>query len=164
MHPAILFDDSRGVLAPLTDLRPAWSIRTGAFTTLERFRRVLKLDVVGVHVHPELAALARELTDLPINQGIATTGPILFINSRCAIAPSPFASLDPGEWLFEAGSGDVIAGLGDASDLGRLLSGKVPAAQKSQHLPAPALLSRTMNCAAPDAFTKVKYPMTATLL
>ena len=38
MLPVHVYDDGRGVLAPLTDLRPAFDVRTGALSNLERLR------------------------------------------------------------------------------------------------------------------------------
>ena len=48
MPGTFLFDDRLPSLSPLADLRPAWDIRTGAFTTLERVEATLGRAVDGL--------------------------------------------------------------------------------------------------------------------
>lgn len=64
MLTAIVFDDGKGSLAPLTDLRPSFGVRTGALTTLERLAIILKAEaraeVRGLWTPEMNAALARE--------------------------------------------------------------------------------------------------------
>lgn len=60
MQPAIVFDDGLGRLGPLTDLRAAFDIRTGARTTLERLRHELRLDVRALAVPNHLVDLTAE--------------------------------------------------------------------------------------------------------
>ncbi len=48
MQRLFVFDDGRGELAPLTDLRAAFDIRTGALTTIDRIQRYLNAQIVGV--------------------------------------------------------------------------------------------------------------------
>ena len=44
---AILFDDGKGILAPLNDLRPTFAVRTGAMTISERLTRAFSLVPVA---------------------------------------------------------------------------------------------------------------------
>ena len=48
--PVIFFDDAKGLLSPLTDLRASYEIRTGAMTTAERMINAFELRPVGVMV------------------------------------------------------------------------------------------------------------------
>ena len=68
---AVVFDDGLARLGPLTDLRAAFDVRTGALTNLERLRAVLA-EVMGVEVAAlvcpgDVAELTRERTDLPVS-------------------------------------------------------------------------------------------------
>lgn len=144
MARAFFFDDQRGSLAPLTDLRPACAVRTGAFTSFERLRRSLKLEIAGVQTPATLEFLARELLNVPVNDAssVPFDESILFINSRCPLAYDVITSLQPGESIVEAGSGDVVAAMGRGSDVSSLLAGQSPAWRPISELSAPALLSR----------------------
>lgn len=77
MTRVIVFDDGKGMLGPLTDLRSAMAIRTGAMTTLERIAEFAAIElggsIAGVFVPGPLAALTREWTDVPVNDDSALT-------------------------------------------------------------------------------------------
>lgn len=109
--PAIFFDDARGLLAPLRDLRPIFDCRLGPLTILERLTRSLGLDPVALFVGPELAAITRESSDLPVNTvpDLPGTANVLLINGRCPLPLDVLESLEPGQAAVEAGSGDLIA-------------------------------------------------------
>src|SRR5204863_4726851 len=79
---AVIFDDGRGQLAPLNDLRPSFDIRTGALTTLARLRLAMGLRVVALFVPEALAALTREQHSEPVNQfpNFRQPDPVLLIN------------------------------------------------------------------------------------
>lgn len=110
MTPAILFDDGRGQLAPLTDFRPAFDVRTGAFTTLERMVEFLDLDVLALHVPPALEALARLTHGELINREPPDPGsPVLLLNGRCPLPLEAIDSLIPGQGVFDPDSGDLVA-------------------------------------------------------
>lgn len=76
---AVIFDDNKHALAPMTDLRAAFDIRTGALTNLERLRAVLaqvmQVEVAALICPDELAELTRERTDLPVNPASLTKIP-----------------------------------------------------------------------------------------
>ncbi len=92
--PAILFDDAPAGstewanLAPLTDLRAAADIRTGAHTTRERHAADARITLVD---------------DLEVDR------PVYFINARCPLLPDAAYSLAPGQALVEARTNTVIA-------------------------------------------------------
>jgi UDP-N-acetylglucosamine diphosphorylase / glucose-1-phosphate thymidylyltransferase / UDP-N-acetylgalactosamine diphosphorylase / glucosamine-1-phosphate N-acetyltransferase / galactosamine-1-phosphate N-acetyltransferase len=79
------FEDARvRYLEPLTLTRPAFALRCGAETLLERQRRALAADEIGGWVRPELAALSRLMApDVPINEPswLRERRP-LFLNAR----------------------------------------------------------------------------------
>lgn len=109
---AIVFDDGGGKLSPLTDLRAAFDIRTGAGTTLERLLRGLQLQLVGLVVPPAMADLTRTRHKTPVNPALdprQDDGGLLIINGRCVLPMPEIAALEPGQTLVEASSGDVIA-------------------------------------------------------
>jgi UDP-N-acetylglucosamine diphosphorylase/glucosamine-1-phosphate N-acetyltransferase len=93
--PAILFDDAPpgstewANLAPLTDLRPAFDIRTGARTTRERLASDARLALID--------DASRAMT------------PVLAVSARCPLLPDAAFSLAPGQALVEARTNAVIA-------------------------------------------------------
>lgn len=107
--PAIFFDDGRGPLAPLRDLRPIFDVRTGALTIIERMSRALALEPVSLFVQPELAAITAEAHDLPVNETPASTGPVLLLNGRGPLPLDVIAGLEPGRAVVESASGDLVA-------------------------------------------------------
>lgn len=142
MRRAIIFDDGRGQLAPLTDLRPAFDIRTGAFTTLERLRRSLDLVIEGLLAPPALADLASEThRDIPVNNIGNVPGDVLLINGRCPLPYREVAALRTGEAVIEGETGDLVAMATTAASVRDLFAG-APVDSRQAVLAAPALLSR----------------------
>lgn len=119
MDRAIAFDDSvaRGVrLSPLTDLRSAGMVRTGALTSLERWAAALETTadaaLVAAVVPESLAALTREQVDLAVNEADpldGDDGPVLLVSARCVLPPAGLAALPVGQAVVEVGSGDPVA-------------------------------------------------------
>jgi UDP-N-acetylglucosamine diphosphorylase/glucosamine-1-phosphate N-acetyltransferase len=115
---AILFDDGRGELSPLTDLRASFEVRCGAFTALERLVRDGDVRVVGLFVPADLADVLRERHSIPVNPDRIDDGPVLAINGRWAECDgSSAANLDPGEAWIDPTTGEVIAACVEAGDL-----------------------------------------------
>ncbi len=109
MRKAVLFEDGRGTIGPLTDLRPSFSIRTGALRTRDRLRWELDLDIASVWVRPgteHLAATAPQ--EVPINQVPASSEPLLLLNGRLVLTTPELASLHLGEAIVDA-EGDLAA-------------------------------------------------------
>src|SRR5688572_7505746 len=151
MRPAIIFDDGLPDLAPLTDLRPAFDIRTGALTTLSRLARALNLSVLGVVVPAPLVRLAEIDPDSGDRRAVAAghppavsaSGDVLLLSGRCPLPHDQIEGLSPREALTEAGTGHLIAAVVTADrlrdwDAARPLEGLRVVGQR----PAPALLSR----------------------
>lgn len=89
MPQTIVFDDGKGRLAPLTDLRAAFDIRTGALTTLDRFRLLWREEPFALFVPEALAAITRErYPGIPVNTVPDTAAEVLLLNGR-------FAAMDP---------------------------------------------------------------------
>jgi len=64
----LLFDDGAAGLAPLTDLRAAFEVRTGAMTNAERLRHGLNRLIGGLIVPPALAGVVGGRWHVPINR------------------------------------------------------------------------------------------------
>lgn len=142
MRRAILFDDGRGQLAPLTDLRAAFDVRTGAMTTLDRLRLAMGLSIEALLVPAPLADLTREAhPGFPVNDLGSVDGDVLLINGRCPLAYKELSTLQKGEAIVEAGSGDLVAMATSAGTVRDLLAG-APVGSRQIEFAAPALLSR----------------------
>lgn len=109
MPSLILFDDGKGQLAPLADLRASFDIRTGAMTTFQRCATLYGQEPEAIHVPAPLQALAAgQHTHIAINRP-STAEPALLINGRCAVPRAEWMDLAPGQGLVEADSGDLVA-------------------------------------------------------
>lgn len=126
---SVIFDDGGGQLGPLTDLRAAPLVRTGALTSLERLVAQLAGaglgETVDLHVGGDLEELTREQVDLPVNRQVETEE-VLLVNGRCVRLPEGAARLDAGSALV-AGDGSVLAARLRAEQAAALLhSGAAP--------------------------------------
>jgi UDP-N-acetylglucosamine diphosphorylase/glucosamine-1-phosphate N-acetyltransferase len=116
MTPVFVFDDGKGLLSPLADLRCSFDVRSGALTMLERLRKLLgtgrageyEADVAGLLVPQDREPLARETHDLPVNRPAGGGDPVVIVNGRCVDAQE-IAELDAGEARIEPETGDLIA-------------------------------------------------------
>jgi UDP-N-acetylglucosamine diphosphorylase/glucosamine-1-phosphate N-acetyltransferase len=109
MGPLYLFDDGKGPLAPLTDLRASFDIRTGALTQVERARLVLGAEVTGLFVPEPLAGVTSEAHPLPVNPAPADAEVVTLLNGRAPLGADVASELRSGQAIVEADSGDVIA-------------------------------------------------------
>jgi UDP-N-acetylglucosamine diphosphorylase/glucosamine-1-phosphate N-acetyltransferase len=112
MPDAIVFDDGLGKLGPLTALRPAFDVRTGAMTTLQRLTRTLDLQVLGFVVTPGLAELASQTHDVPArapDRLPPVAAGTLAVSGRCVLPPDEIEQLEPGQTLVEKSSGHIVA-------------------------------------------------------
>lgn len=140
MRRIIVFDDGKGELSPLTDLRPAFDIRTGALTTLERVRRVLDGQIIGLWVPESIRMIARQAHAEPVNATTLGTGPVLLYNGRCPIPPAGVMELKDGEALIDRG--EVAAVRLEAGKALEVVQGRVPSAVKSTREVMGLLMSR----------------------
>lgn len=123
MRHAILFDldattdaspvpfAGPAILSPLTDLRAAFDVRTGALTTLERLSA--SFHVAGAIVPQAIAPLTRERHTFPVNTGLSlphdSPDDILLLNARCPLPISEATHLAPGAAIVERATGHLIA-------------------------------------------------------
>ncbi len=109
----VLFDDGLGELSPLTDLRAAFDVRTGAFTLRERLWRDAGsgLTLAAWECPEPLRALVRERMGggAPWIGEMRGSEDVLFINGRCPLVPVEAMALGAGTALVEAESGHIIA-------------------------------------------------------
>jgi len=163
---AVIFEDlaplpgagGLNALSPLADLRPAFDIRTGALTTIERLGRSLALKLVALLPREELLPLCRELhastnvttpSDLAASLHAtaasgsvsAATSSLLFINARCVLPIPEITALCDGQMLIESSTGSVIAAVGSAALAASLQRGERPSLV-AKDFPKLALLSR----------------------
>jgi UDP-N-acetylglucosamine diphosphorylase / glucose-1-phosphate thymidylyltransferase / UDP-N-acetylgalactosamine diphosphorylase / glucosamine-1-phosphate N-acetyltransferase / galactosamine-1-phosphate N-acetyltransferase len=137
----VIFDDGKGELSPLTDLRPAFDIRTGAMTTLERLKLYLAMIPTALLVPQALHEVARQRFSEPVNPPSGVQGPVLLVSGRCVIPPEGLSQLAPGEVLTDAESGDVIAANVSGADIPRILAGDL-GGLKPTPIAGPTLLTR----------------------
>lgn len=140
MAPFFAFDDGRGILAPLTDLRPSFDLRTGAMTTLERLQATLRGFCLGLVVPDPMASLTRERHAAPVNA--PPTRPALYVNGRAPLVPDSAAMLEPGQAIIEGGSGDLVAAHLDPDQASAFVQGKSPPLTIVESLDEPTLLAR----------------------
>lgn len=155
MTRTIIFEDGKGLLAPLNDLRPACCIRTGALTLLDRLD-AQDFGALSLLTSPALAPLAREVCKLPVNEPIAggqssgdEDGACFAVNARTVLVPAGFAALKAGEAIVERDSRDVIVARLTPAQARDLTHAKEPAATLAslairavEEVASPALLSR----------------------
>jgi UDP-N-acetylglucosamine diphosphorylase/glucosamine-1-phosphate N-acetyltransferase len=92
MRVLVFEDAGSSRLAPLAQTRPVFGLRCGAVSLLERQKRCLAADEVGLWVRPEMAALARFLwPELPVNDRTwLRSDEVLLVNGRW-LAPESLA-------------------------------------------------------------------------
>ncbi len=94
MRICIFEDSGVALLEPLTLTRPAFALRCGARTLLDRQRAIPGADEVGLWVRPELVNLCRwQYPDLPVNdEAWLRQRPVVLVNARWL--PDESAALD----------------------------------------------------------------------
>lgn len=152
MPIAILFDDAR-TLAPLTELRASFELRTGALTTLERHAAILEasgVQIAAIQVPADCEACSRERNDMRTNpHDIATLMPkgddrVLVINGRYVLPNPDIADMEIGRAYVEQGPGGavIVACLAPKEASAFLHGGHLPAGCKSEIVPEQVLLRR----------------------
>lgn len=85
--PTIFFDDLRGDFGPMTDLRSASELRSGALTNRQRLAMQLNAGEQGLWSSPALIDLMSQETGLPVNRLPWTQGDLLLVNGRLTLLP-----------------------------------------------------------------------------
>ncbi len=145
-RPVYVFDDGLSNLAPMTDLRAAFDVRTGVHTTLERIARTGELDPIGLFVPDALAAITRERHKIPVNIVPERTPAIFAINGRWALPREAALSAlrEPNTALIDEPSGRILAAALRTELLPALLQGDTSAFKlvKAEPLPKGGLIDR----------------------
>lgn len=139
----VLFDDGRGRLAPLTDLRAPHDVRTGALTLRERVEHTPGAALAGLLPRPELAGLDSD-EDRELRAGfdrLPGDAEVVLLNGRCPLPPTGLLAADGahGAVWYEQESGDLVAARCRRGDVDRVLAGDA-AADNAVTLPGHALL------------------------
>jgi hypothetical protein len=110
MRPVYLFDDGKG-LAPMTDLRAAFDVRTGAPDAGGRLAAAGELQVIGVFVPDALAAVTRERHTVSVNPVLGRRD--AFHRGQCAMpdagAGAPGAVDGTGIALVHEATSEIVA-------------------------------------------------------
>lgn len=109
MHRVMIFDDGRGHLGPMTDLRAVFEVRTGMYTTAGRIRIAFDKRLAGYWAPAHLRGLLAERADAPVNE-LPGEELLLCVNGRWAM-PSADIVIQENEALIEQASGHVVAAL-----------------------------------------------------
>lgn len=137
MRPVYLFDDGLP-LAPLTDFRPVFDIRTGALTTLERIELGWGRQVAGLIVPPHLEAITRELhPGTPVNSFDDGDEEAYLLNGRWVdcLMTEELSDLDPWSAIVTKDLG-VLAACGAVRDFLRLSRGDADSYRQVEHEPS----------------------------
>lgn len=141
MPNLLMFDDGRGILSPLADLRASFDVRTGALTTFHRAAALYGLRPSALLVPPAIAGITSQAhTDITIN-GSPIDEPSLLINGRCPALDPGWMGLAIGEGVLDPESGDLVAACVAGSDAPRVAAGDLTGLSTSA-LASPALISR----------------------
>jgi UDP-N-acetylglucosamine diphosphorylase/glucosamine-1-phosphate N-acetyltransferase len=142
--PIVLLHDSRGTLAPLTDFRASFDIRTGALTLRERLSGATFTpmgeaatgvgSVLSVYVPPSHEPLYRENTynnrepAVLVNEIPGGVSSVLLINGRAPLAPvKDLLAVPIGHGLCESdgfeGAGELVGAHVEPTMIPRILAG-----------------------------------------
>lgn len=130
---AIFFDDDRGQLAPLNDLRPVFDVRVAARTNLERVAHGLGLETAALWVPDRLEAMTKDLRNEPVNTVVSGVQHVTLVNGRLPVPIARIGSLEPGEALIEPATGDVIAAVTTPDAVERVVRGEASDLRQIEH-------------------------------
>ncbi|MCH2152135.1 MAG: hypothetical protein MK089_02220 [Phycisphaerales bacterium] len=132
MAELIIFDDGRGQMGPLDDLRPVFALRTGGILTYERIERALGQFVSGWWVQARHEDVWSDSSSRPVNS-LPSGSEFLCINGRwsgCGILPLP----TKGQAVV-SGGGEVLAACLAADDAKAFLEhGSLPESIDTQEV------------------------------
>jgi UDP-N-acetylglucosamine diphosphorylase/glucosamine-1-phosphate N-acetyltransferase len=142
----IVFEDGGGRLGPLTDLRCACEVRTGALLGWQR----LGADALFVSAVREQSVAAR--TGLRIN-GLPKGARFLLLNGRLLAEPKDARRLALGEALVDA-DGAVLAACLDETDAAGVIGGRWPESLRRATLDQAEVLRRPWDILANEALER----------
>ena len=124
-HRMIIFDDGRGHLGPMTDLRASFEVRTGMYTSAGRLLAARPRTLAGYWTPEPLRALVAARANAPVNE--LPNEEVLFLANGRWARPDHRVELNAGEAWIEKTTGDVIAALLRRSDAEYFLTtGQLP--------------------------------------
>jgi UDP-N-acetylglucosamine diphosphorylase/glucosamine-1-phosphate N-acetyltransferase len=107
MSHMIIFDDGRGQLGPMTDLRASFEVRTGMFTTAARIAAHRPKTLGGYWVPDRLRPVVAARANAPVNVLSDDDETLYCVNGRWAV-PDHELTLDVGTALVEESTGHVV--------------------------------------------------------
>lgn len=144
----ILFEDAGYLdLAPLTWLRPAFELRCGRDTLIDKMRAHLRPATIRAIVRPELAAVVRERHAAFTEQ---STGDALLLNARALVTADLTAPPIGVAWMRE---GALVAAGIQQSDAAKLTSDDLLAPAKLA-----ALVAKCKCVDAPEGVRLIRHP------
>lgn len=136
-----IFDDQRGALGPMLDLRAVYDLRTGAVTTRHRIERAVGQPVSATISPDALTALTDAPTLADLNDG-----PVLLVNGRWTGITQPHVVRDlPYNASLIQSDGQLIAAHVNRDDVRHLMATRqwqAPANVNIQIAPEPMLIER----------------------
>jgi UDP-N-acetylglucosamine diphosphorylase / glucose-1-phosphate thymidylyltransferase / UDP-N-acetylgalactosamine diphosphorylase / glucosamine-1-phosphate N-acetyltransferase / galactosamine-1-phosphate N-acetyltransferase len=133
MLPVWIYDDGKCPLAPLTDLRAAFDVRTGALSNLGRLKRSWGIEpsLIGP---ASIRDLVQEAHPRAHVNAALPSAPVLAVNGRWV---GPFddsvRELHAGSALVERGTGALLAAAVPGGDLPRVMSGDLSGLTLREH-------------------------------
>ena len=143
----IVFEDGGGRLGPLTDLRAACEVRSGAFVGWQR----LAADAIFVPAARE--PMVRLRTGLKVN-ALPKGSRFLLLNGRLLEEPRDARRLAVGEALCDAVDGSVLAACLDETGAAGAIEGRWPDAMRRANLDAAPIMRRPWDLLANEAFER----------
>jgi UDP-N-acetylglucosamine diphosphorylase/glucosamine-1-phosphate N-acetyltransferase len=129
-----LYDDGKG-LAPATDLRAAFDVRTGALTLVGRLAAAGEVQVIGAFVPDGLAAVTRERHTISVNPVLGRREPFLAVNARCPMVRGQDVGrlTQPGTALVHEATGEIMAACVNPEMVAALLAEDTSAFRLEKH-------------------------------
>jgi UDP-N-acetylglucosamine diphosphorylase/glucosamine-1-phosphate N-acetyltransferase len=135
----IIFDDGRGDLSPMTDLRAAFEVRSGILTGAERIVHARREHLAGYWARRELADLLKSRLALPVNVA-PDEDHVLLVNGRWL---SPRGDLQPRKnaAIISEETGEVLLAAFERRETAHFLeAGELPANVAETRVAGEALL------------------------
>ncbi|MEM1423431.1 MAG: putative sugar nucleotidyl transferase [Planctomycetota bacterium] len=117
----IIFDDGRP-LAPMTDLRPVFRLRTGVLTTIERWERAMGRGFDGVWAPERLTDLEADAGTRDARASLPEHDDVLLVNGACVL-PFDADGLAVGDAVVDD-SGGLVAARASGPDAAAMLEGR----------------------------------------
>jgi len=122
----LIFDDGRHDLAPMTDLRAVFEVRTGILTIADRIERTRREPLGALWVVERLRRLVAERSRVAVNPPLEEGERYLVVNGRW-LNPAPDLAAEPNTAFVHRDTGDLVMGaLRGADAVHFLITGSLP--------------------------------------